>query len=62
MELEPRVVVVIIDGLPRDLLETTDLSVGRRLDFLNVSCTVRPNPEQEAAQVERVRATLEALG
>lgn len=43
-------------------MRTTDLTVGKRFDFLNVSCTVRTSPEKEAVQVERVRATVEASG
>lgn len=43
-------------------IRTTDLSVGKRFDILNVSCTVLPYPKAETAQVERVRATLEDLG
>jgi hypothetical protein len=44
--------------LGADDIETTDLSVGKRFDFLNLSCTVEPSLGEETAQVERVRATL----
>jgi hypothetical protein len=42
-------------------LETTPLSVGKRFELLNVSCTVRPSLGAEEVQVGRVQATIEDL-
>ncbi len=42
-------------------IKTTNLSVGKRFDLLNVSCTVKTSPERETAQVKRVRAALDEL-
>ena len=43
-------------------IKTTDVSAGKRFDFRNVSCTVLTSQEKEAADAERVRATLASLG
>lgn len=42
-------------------IKTTTLSVGKRFDYLNVSCKVEPNLGQEAVQIGRMRATFEDL-
>jgi len=43
-------------------IRTTNLSVGKRFDFLNVSCTALPALGEDEVRVGRVRATFEDLG